>query len=99
MIDIPPEDLQIIRYILRKYVPDCEIWAFGSRVEGNAAPHSDLDLVVIGKDKLPRITLAHLKADLEDAPIKTKVDLLDWNRISTRFQKNIKKHYEIVQGG
>jgi predicted nucleotidyltransferase len=32
---------------VRKYFPDAEIWAFGSRVRGNASADSDLDVCVV----------------------------------------------------
>lgn len=31
-IDLSPEQWLIVRDILRRQVPDCEVWAFGSRV-------------------------------------------------------------------
>lgn len=36
MIDIAKKDLDLVVSILRKYVPQCEVRAFGSRVTGTA---------------------------------------------------------------
>jgi predicted nucleotidyltransferase len=42
MIDVAPLHMEIIRGILKKYVPDYEVRAFGSRVRGRARTYSDL---------------------------------------------------------
>jgi len=48
-IDIAPEDLTLLQSILKRWIPNYEVWAFGSRVAGNARKFSDLDLAVISK--------------------------------------------------
>ncbi len=42
MINIAPRHLKIMREILKKHVPGCEVRAFGSRVRGRARTYSDL---------------------------------------------------------
>lgn len=34
LIDVSPRDWQIVRDILHKHVPQYEVWAFGSRADG-----------------------------------------------------------------
>lgn len=45
MIDVSPDHLAEVQAILREHVPECEVRAFGSRVQETAKPYSDLDLV------------------------------------------------------
>ena len=45
-LDLPPRYLDKVRAILQQYVPDYDVWAYGSRVRGGAFEASDLDLVV-----------------------------------------------------
>ena len=52
MIDIEEQYLDEIRRILAEHVPDCEVRAFGSRIEGTSREFSDLDLVLVGSEKL-----------------------------------------------
>jgi len=52
MINVSESQMQIILRILDRYVPDSQVWAFGSRVKGNSKSYSDLDLVVISEDKM-----------------------------------------------
>ena len=47
MLDLSDQQLQQVREVLQKYVPDCEVWAFGSRINGKARSYSDLDLVIV----------------------------------------------------
>ncbi|MBS1945702.1 MAG: nucleotidyltransferase domain-containing protein, partial [Bacteroidetes bacterium] len=46
MLDLPADQLAIVRAILAEHVPHAKVWAFASRVRGTAKPFSDLDLAV-----------------------------------------------------
>ncbi len=96
MIDVSPHQLEIIQKILRQHVPDCEVRAFGSRVTWTAKDYSDLDLVIVGKEKLPQKIIFALKEDFVESELSFRVDILDWNEISPEFKKNIEKRYEII---
>ena len=41
-----PQYLKILTDIFESYCPEAEIWAYGSRVKGDAHEGSDLDMVV-----------------------------------------------------
>jgi len=97
MIDLSPQHLITVKRILANHVPEREVRVFGSRISGTSSAHSDLDVVIIGKDKLPRITLVLLKEAFENSVLPFTVDLLDWCRISPEFQTNIEKQCEIIQ--
>ena len=97
MIDVSPHQLEVIRKILDKHAPGCEVRAFGSRVTRTAKDYSDLDLAVVGKEKLASKTLYALKEDFEESDLPFRVDVLDWHAISKEFQKVIEKKYEVIQ--
>ena len=44
-INLSPRHLRLVRELLRTHLPGVAVWAYGSRVRGNARPYSDLDLV------------------------------------------------------
>lgn len=96
MIDISKKHLNIVKEILSNHVPDCEVRVFGSRIEGNAKPYSDLDLVIIGKAKLDRKIMIGLKEAFQESALPFRVDILDWHRISDNFKKIIEKRYKIL---
>jgi len=97
MIDIEENYLTEIQQILSEKVPDCEVWAFGSRVEGNAKKYSDLDLVLIGRENLDRRQVESLKDAFAASDLPMIVDIIDWNAISDEFKVVIEKKYEIIQ--
>ena len=96
MIDVPAQDLKIIKQILKKYVPDCEIRAFGSRVTGKAKAYSDLDLVITGAKKLERKTMVFLKEAFEESKLNFRVDIVDWHAIAKSFREVIESGCEVV---
>lgn len=99
-LSIQPQDLAIVREILKAHVPGLEVWAFGSRVHGeNLKPFSDLDLVVITEAPLGSLQLAELKDAFTDSALPFKVDVLDWSTTNERFQQLIRKHYLVVTEG
>ena len=99
MIDVPFHDLASIKQILAKHVPGCEVRVFGSRVNGTARSYSDLDVVIIGEDKVPRKQVYRLKEAFQESDLPFRVDVLDWHRISLEFRKIIENAYEVVQEG
>jgi predicted nucleotidyltransferase len=99
MLDITDKRLSSVIAILRKLVPDCEVWAYGSRINGSGHAGSDLDLVILGKDKITWQLMAKLKSAFEDSNLPFSVDVLDWNGIPDNFKENIRKKYEVMQKG
>ncbi len=97
MIDVPSQYLEIILKILRKNIPGLEVRAFGSRITGTIKDYSDLDLVIVDKEKLSDEIFYALKEDFEESDLPFRVDVLDWNRISDEFKKVINTRYEIIQ--
>jgi uncharacterized protein len=68
-----------------------------SRVNGVSHPGSDLDLVVIGKEKLPWQLMARLKGAFEESDLPFTVDLLDWHAIPENFRKSIQGKHEVLR--
>ena len=97
MIDVPAQDLKIIKQILKKYVEDCEIRAFGSRVTGKAKVYSDLDLVIVGSKRIERKSMVVLKEAFEESKLNFRVDIIDWQTISKSFREIIESGYEIIR--
>jgi len=98
-VDIEPEYLESLKELLRRHVPNAEVWAYGSRVSGGGHDSSDLDIVLRNPDDLnkPQENLIELRDALSESDIPTLVDALDWARIPESFRANIEKRYEVVQ--
>lgn len=97
MLDIDSKDLKIAKNILAENIPSIEVRVFGSRVKGTANKYSDLDLVVVGKDKLQFDKLCELQEIFQNSSMSIRVDVLDWHRIPANIKAVIEKDYEIIQ--
>lgn len=89
LIDISTENWQIVRDILQRYVPDREVWAFGSRVKWTAKEFSDLDIAIIGDKPLSIALTADLREAFQESALPFKVDIVDWANITPSFRQVI----------
>jgi predicted nucleotidyltransferase len=95
-IDLDPRLLHRVRAILKEHVPDCEVWAFGSRVGSGSKRFSDLDLAVVASTSLPTRRLALLANAFEESDLPIKVDVVDWQSTPPAFQQRIVEHHEVI---
>lgn len=96
MNDISAHHLEIVKDILRKHVPDREVWYFGSRATGKAKQYSDLDLVIIGTTPLTLTQCASLEYDFDQSDLPYKVDVVDWATTNDSFREIIKKTAKVL---
>ncbi len=97
MIDVAERHLETIERILAEYVGDCEVRAFGSRGNGTAKEYSDLDLAIIGKNKINRRVKMLLREAFEESDLPFRVDIVDYNAVSEAFRAIIEEKYEVIQ--
>lgn len=97
LIDITPAQWQIVRRILQKYVPQYEVWAFGSRVKMTARPYSDLDLAIITQHSLPSMISAALNEAFSESDLPWKVDIVDWANTNPSFKALIEREKVVLQ--
>jgi len=81
--------------IFDKHCPKAEVWAYGSRVNGNCHEGSDLDLAIKNLDKCG-IYLFELKEVLRNSNIPFLIDIVEFEKIPQYFQTEILKKYVIV---
>lgn len=88
---LAPEDWEALRTILRRYAPDAEFLAYGSRVNGSAHAGSDLDVAVRNPREPERQTpaLSALRAALDDSDIPILIDVHDWALLPENFRREI----------
>ncbi len=93
------KDRKLILNITQKiFKTPIKLWAYGSRVNGEAHDMSDLDLVVISLDnqKIDIDELISFKEALRDSNIPMLTQVMDWNRIPKSFHQNILENYEVL---
>ncbi|MEK7810428.1 MAG: nucleotidyltransferase domain-containing protein [Pseudomonadota bacterium] len=100
-IDLPAPYLALLQTLLTSHVPEAEVWAFGSRVTGNAHEGSDLDLVVRNpQDLTASVTGCHdLKEAIQHSTLPILVDVHDWAHLPQAFHQEIAASYIVLQHG
>ncbi len=96
-VDLQPEQLTIVRDILRRRVPGREVAAFGSRATRTARKYSDLDLAVLGEVPMPLFVSAALTDDFTESDLPFKVDVIDWAQLEESFRDIIRRDLVVVQ--
>ena len=99
MICVSENELDIILDIIKTYARKYEVWAFGSRYKWTSKGYSDLDLAVVGAEKLPKGVIDNLKQAFEESELPFRVDVLDYYAMSKEFQEIISSGYEIIYDG
>ena len=97
LIDLNPTHFETVRRILAEHLPECEVWAFGSRATWTAKDSSDLDLAVVDAAPLGRKTLGQLREAFEESNLPVRVDVVDWHTIPESFHREIERDYVVVQ--
>ncbi len=96
-IAVSPEEWRIVRSLLRKYLPECAVWAFGSRAKGRPEAYSDLDLLIVGEEPIGIARLAELAEAFSESDSPWKVDLLDWSEAIGSFREILRKETVLLQ--
>ncbi len=89
------EYLQMLVDIFNSYCPKAEIWAYGSRIKGEAHEGSDLDLVIKNFNS-PNKNIYDLRTLINDSDIPIIVEIVDFNNVPASFQEEILKDYVVI---
>ena len=100
-LHLPERYLQRVQALLQQHLPLAEVWAYGSRVNGDYFEASDLDLVVRNPADLGhrQSHLGELKEAFSDSDLPIFVQVVDWALIPASFQREILAGYVVVQKG
>ena len=99
-LSLPSRYRRMMEDLLREHVPDAEVWAYGSRVNGESHEGSDLDLVVRGPMLEPLgVEFIDLVEALRESNIPILVQAHDWAHLPDGFHREIERDYVVVQMG
>lgn len=99
LIDLSPENWREVCEILQTHASDYSVWAFGSRVKGNAKKYSDLDLAIVTPQPLSLSQMAQLTEAFDESNLPIRVDIVDWASVNKTFQEIIEQQKVIIQEG
>ena len=94
-LHLPQRYREQVEAILRDKMPNADVWAYGSRVDGTSYDTSDLDLVVRspGLKPISARDMQALREAFSDSNIPLLVDTHDWARLPDSFHREIEKNY------
>ena len=100
-LHLAPRHRQVLEALLRRHLPNVEVWAYGSRVNGRSHDGSDLDLVLRapGLGEIPGSQLQDFKEAVRESNIPFPVEASDWAQLAERFHREIKRDYVVLVNG
>lgn len=81
----------IILPIITKHLPDAKVMLYGSRARKDAREGSDIDIALDMGKKIDSIILSKILGDLEESRLPICYDIVDFQAVSERMQKEILK--------
>lgn len=98
-LDMPERHRRTLQTLLATHTPQAQVWAYGSRIKGQAHEGSDLDLVLRNPSDLSQDVPGwmELKQALQDSALPMLVDVHLWSRLPTAFLENIEAAYVVLQ--
>ena len=89
---------RVLEALFREHLPDVEVWAYGSRVNGLGHDGSDLDLVLRGPglEEVPLDRLMDFEEAVRESTIPCLVEARDWARLPERFHREIEREYVVL---
>ncbi len=93
MVQIKPEELEVIKKLAAIAIPDATVIAFGSRVYGTPRKFSDLDLAVKGSNEQD---IQQFRDYLSVAPLSFARHIVMYERVPDWLRAIIDEKGEIV---
>ena len=92
-LHLPSAQLEALRHILASRLPvGVKIQVFGSRATGiRLKPHSDLDLLIVGPEKLPLLLLGDLREALSESGLPFSVDIVEARYAEPEFLASLEQ--------
>ena len=100
-LDLPERYRARIEALLRTHAPGVEVWAYGSRVNGESHAASDLDLALRGPrlERLPDAALSGLREAFTESDIPILVQAHDWAALPESFRREIERDHVVLAKG
>lgn len=80
--------------IIRKHIPACKIYLYGSRARNEQRMGSDIDIALQTVNKIDPLIIADIKEEIEETTtMPLFIDLIDVNAIEPSFKSEIIKDW------
>ena len=97
-LDLDPKWLETVQRLIAVHLPEAEVFAYGSRVNGTSHDGSDLDLIARNPEDptKPLAGVPGLREALTESDLPILVDLLDWARVPESFRREITRSKTVL---
>ena len=97
-LHLSPRHRRVLEALLREHLPDVEVWAYRSRVNGRSHDGSDLDLVLRGPglEEIPAEQVTDFAKAVRESTIPFFVEARDWAVLPERFQRKIESQHVVL---
>ena len=96
-LNLPRRFRDQLEALLREHLPDVEVWAYGSRVNGRSHEGSDLDLVLRSPTLEPLgAGYFDLLEVIDNSNIPILVQAHDWARLPESFHQEIEREHVVL---
>ena len=98
LLRLKPRHRALLETLLREHLPDVEVWAYGSRVDGCGHDGSDLDLALRGPGlkEIPAGRMERLREAVRESSLPFLVEAHDWARLPERFHREIERKFVVM---
>jgi predicted nucleotidyltransferase len=73
-----------------------KVLIFGSWARGDALETSDIDIGILGKQKVPWNLMVKILEKTEEIPTLRSIDVIDLNAVDENFRNNALRHAKIL---
>ena len=85
------EILAEVADIIARFLPDAQIFLFGSRARGGAEQPSDFDFAIDVGSKIPLDVIARIEDEIGELRTLKSIDIVDLHRVNPPFKTIILK--------
>ncbi len=94
VLELPSKYRDELENIIQEYIPNAEVWAFGSRINQQNHESSDLDLAI--HNIQASTLLDKFKSAITNSNIPILIDILNWENIPQSFKDEILKQHVVI---
>ncbi len=94
VLELPSKYRDELESIIQEYIPNAEVWAFGSRINQQNHESSDLDLAI--HNIQASTSLDKFKSAITNSNIPILIDILNWENIPQSFKDEILKQHVVI---
>lgn len=92
-----PAEYRTVVTLLGRYLPNTDVWAYGSRTNGNAVDASDLDLVAFSAAEQEPL-LDAIREAFEESDLEFRVDIMGWGDLPETFKREVERNHVVLAG-